>query len=306
MHRFPALMLAGMLTAAVAACAGGNNSSPGASTGSGARSSTGSGAGSSISATVRPSLAASSSSASFGASAGASLSPSTGASAQPSAMPSSGASFSTSPGASLTGPQITVTAVDYQFTGMPTSVPVGTTLTLQNSGTEVHEMVIIMKNPGVTQSWDELLQMSGTDASQYITIQGGAIAAPGTAGDVPLQVTQEGDYVMLCFIPQCTYSLPPQPSAGASMEPGALADASLVLPSAGASGLESPSASGLESPSASMGIPHFMLGMMQEFQVTAAGSTPGPIPTPAASMDTSSSMEPGASMESGASASPAY
>src|SRR4051794_26359617 len=283
MSRVSSLVLAGMFASAVVACAGGNNSSPGASTGGGA--------GSGISTSARPSLAIASTSASGGSSAGSSLSASTGASAQPSVGPSTGASLSTSPGASLTGPAITVTAVDYQFTGLPTSVPVGTTLTLQNSGTEVHEMVLLMKNPGVTQSWDELLQMSGTDASQYITIQGGAIAAPGTAGDVPVQVTQEGDYVMLCFIPQGTYSLPPQPSAGASMEPGASAEASLVLPSAGASGLEPPSASGLESPSASMGIPHFMLGMMQEFQVTAAGSTPGPIPTPGASMDTSSSME---------------
>jgi len=70
----------------------------------------------------------------------------------------------------MTGPAITVTAVDYQFTGMPTSVPVGTTLTLQNSGTEVHEMVVIMKNPGVTQSWDELLQMSGTDAFLNVAV----------------------------------------------------------------------------------------------------------------------------------------
>src|SRR4051794_2860625 len=297
MHRFPALMLAGMLTAAVAACAGGN-SSPGASTGSGARSSTGSGAGSSISATVRPSLAASSSSASFGASAGASLSPSTGASAQPSAMRSSGASFSTSPGASLTGPQITVTAVDYQFTGMPTSVPVGTTLTLQNSGTEVHEMVIAMKNPGVTQSWDELVQMPEDQVTQFVTILGGTVAAPGSTGDAPIQVTQEGDYLMICFIPQGTYSMPPVASRepGASGAPGA----SLSVPSA----IPSTASSGLVSPGASMGIPHFMLGMMQEFQVTAAGSTPGPIPTPGASMGAGSSMEPGMSGAPGAGSSP--
>jgi hypothetical protein len=173
------------------------------------------------------------------------------------------------------------------FTGMPTSVPVGTTLTLQNAGTEVHEMVVAMKNPGVTQTWDELLQMPEEDVFQYITVVGGAMAAPGTTGDVPVQVSTEGEYLMVCFIPQGTYSLPPMASPGASGEPGASAEPSLVLPSA--------EASGLESPGASMGIPHFMLGMTQEFLVTAAGSTPGPIPTPGASMDAGSSLEPGAS-----------
>jgi len=172
--------------------------------------------------------------------------------------------------------------MDYMFTGMPTSVPVGTTLSLQNSGTEVHEMVVAMKNPGTTQTWDELLQMPEGEAFQYITVVGGAIAAPGSTGDVPVQVSMEGEYLMVCFITQGTYSLPPMQSPGASTEPSA--EASLVLPSA--------EASGLESPGASMGIPHFMLGMTQEFMVTAAGSTPGPIPTPGASMDAGSSLEP--------------
>src|SRR3954470_19559086 len=250
MSRVSSLVLAGMFATAVVACAGGNNSSPGASTGGGAGSSTGAGGGSSISTSARPSLAVASTSASSSSSAGASLSASTGASAQPSLEPSSEASLSTSPGASMTGPQITVTAVDYQFTGMPTSVPVGTTLTLQNSGTEVHEMVIAMKNPGVTQSWDELVQMPEDQVTQFVTILGGTVAAPGSTGDAPIQVTQEGDYLMICFIPQGTYSMPPVASGepGASGAPGA----SLSVPSA----IPSTASSGLVSPGASMGIPH--------------------------------------------------
>src|SRR4051812_30065662 len=170
MSKLSSLVLAGMFATAVAACAGGNNSSPGASTGGGAGASTGTGGGSSIAATIRPPQSTAASTSTGGASAGASLSASTGASAGPSAAPSTEASLSTSPGASLTGPAITVTAMDYMFTGMPTSVPVGTTLSLQNSGTEVHEMVVAMKNPGTTQTWDELLQMPEGEAFQYITV----------------------------------------------------------------------------------------------------------------------------------------
>src|SRR4051812_32442073 len=234
MSRVSSLVLAGMFATAVVACAGGNNSSPGAGTstggGTGAGSSAGTGGGSSTSTSARPSAAIASTSTSGGSSAGASLSASSGSSAGPSLAPSLGASLSTSPGASTTGESITVTAVDYQFTGMPTSVPVGTTLMLQNAGTEVHEMVIAMKNPGVTQSWDELVQMPEEQVTQFVTILGGTVAAPGSTGDAPIQVTQEGDYLMICFIPQGTYSMPPVASRepGASGAPGA----SLSVPSA--------------------------------------------------------------------------
>jgi len=166
------------------------------------------------------------------------------------------------------------------------TVPVGTSFTLQNAGTEVHEMVLVRKNDGVTQTWDELLTLPEDQVTQFVTPVGSAIAAPGTTGDMPVQVTQEGDYLMICFIPQGTYSMPPT----ASGEPGMSSEPSM----------EPSMAAG--SPGASMGIPHFMLGMEQEFTVTAAGTTPGPIASPA--MSPGASMAPTNSMEPGASGSP--
>ncbi len=67
------------------------------------------------------------------------------------------------------GPAITVVAKDYHYEGLPTTVPVGTTITLDNQGSEVHEIVIVRRNDGVTQTWDELLAMSQDQAFQYIT-----------------------------------------------------------------------------------------------------------------------------------------
>src|SRR6476646_6102118 len=78
------------------------------------------------------------------------------------------------------GPAITVVAEEYRFEGLPTSVPVGTTITLDNQGTEVHEIVIVRRNDGATQTWDELLAMPQEQAFQYITPVGQLMAAPGT------------------------------------------------------------------------------------------------------------------------------
>ena len=38
------------------------------------------------------------------------------------------------------GPAITVVAAEYHFGGLPTTVPVGTTLSLSNQGKELHEL----------------------------------------------------------------------------------------------------------------------------------------------------------------------
>ena len=51
----------------------------------------------------------------------------------------------------------TVTAVDYKFENVPSSVKAGTTLTLKNSSTkEVHEMVLIKLPDGEKRSPEEL------------------------------------------------------------------------------------------------------------------------------------------------------
>jgi hypothetical protein len=67
-----------------------------------------------------------------------------------------------------------------------------------------------------------------------------------------LTLEQEGDYIALCFIPQGTTALPDFNAPPPSVDPAAT--------------------------QAPQGPPHFVLGMRQEFTVTAAGSSPGPIP----------------------------
>jgi hypothetical protein len=176
---------------------------------------------------------------------------------------------SASPGTAA-GPVITVTGYEYAFGNLPVSVPAGTSLAFTNTGVEVHELIVARKNDGVTESWDELIALPEEEAFQKVTTLGPLFAAPGEAAAIgigpagpepmsALTVVQEGEYIALCFIPQGTTELP---DFSAEAEAPASPDAA--------------SASG-----APQGPPHFVLGMRQEFTVTAAGGTPGPIPSAA-------------------------
>ena len=150
------------------------------------------------------------------------------------------------------GPTIDVIARDYSFNDLPTSVPVGTSLTLTNEGAELHEMIVVRKNEGVTESFDELLALPEEEALTKVTTVGVLFAAPGESASMAMDATgapsattsiaigEEGDYFALCFIPQGTTEMPDFAAA-----PGA-----------------SPGMS-----AAPQGPPHFVLGMKQEFTV---------------------------------------
>lgn len=149
------------------------------------------------------------------------------------------------------GPTITVVGTDYHFGGLPTTVPVGTVLGFDNQGNELHELILARKNDGVTQSWEELLALPGDAALQYVSMVGDGMplfAGPGQQAEGTLTLAQEGEYIALCFVPQGMTELPTDPAA--SLDP-ALASAP----------------------------PHFMLGMIQTFTVTAAGTEVGPMPS---------------------------
>jgi hypothetical protein len=138
---------------------------------------------------------------------------------------------------------------DYHFGGLPTSVPVGTVISFQNQGAELHEIVVFRKNDGVTQSFEELLQLPDDEALQYVTMVGEMplFAAPGAMAEGTLTIPQEGEYIALCFVPQGFTELP---APDASIDPALMAAP-----------------------------PHFALGMVQTFTVTAAGTEVGPLPS---------------------------
>lgn len=178
------------------------------------------------------------------------------------------------PAESPAGSSITVEGYDYYFEGLPTSVPVGTSIGFTNAGAEVHMIAVARKNDDTSESWDELLALPEEEALAKVTQVGFLVAAPGGTAEGSFTLDQEGDYFAACFIPQGTTEMPPtgSPAPDASGDPAAPAD---THPSG-----------------APEGVPHFRLGMRQAFTVTAAGTEPGPLP----SAMPGASQQPGASM----------
>lgn len=145
---------------------------------------------------------------------------------------------------------VDVLATEYAFGGLPEEVPAGpTVLTLTNDGEEMHELVLIRKNDGVTTPIDELLALPEEELFSQIQPLNGTIVAPGESGSLVIDLTP-GNYVALCFIPVGTTP---------EMMEQMMAAESASTDAAGASSESAPA--GSEPP------PHFAHGMVQEFSV---------------------------------------
>jgi plastocyanin len=166
------------------------------------------------------------------------------------------------PAAAQSGEGVTlVTAHDYYFEGLPTSVPLGTELAFTNEGAEFHELALARKNDGVTETWEELLALPEEESLAKVTVMAPLFADAGAAAEGTILLEQEGEYLAICFIPQGTSGTIELPDPNASPDPNAPAPAGL-----------------------GEGAPHFLLGMRQEFIVTAPDTTPGPLPETPPSM----------------------
>lgn len=178
----------------------------------------------------------------------------------------------------MEGPTVEVAGVEYAFAGLPTSVPLGTTLTFTNDGAEVHEMVINRLADGVTESFEELMALneSGVDlaAEGYIDTEFGdrmLLAASGQTAEGAITLDQEGRYVALCFIPTGLVT--------AKLEELGV-DISTLGPDTDPSTLSSEAQAFIGEVMGNP--PHMAQGMIQEFTVTAAGTEVGPLPEAAA------------------------
>ena len=165
----------------------------------------------------------------------------------------------------MEGLTLDVGGVEYAFTGLPTSVPAGTSLTFTNNGAEVHEMVVARIADGVTESLEELLAMEGEGrdpiAEGLVEIVGDMplFAAPGTTAEGTRTLESEGRYVVLCFIPQGLTDMSVLEQLGPDANPEDMSPELQAL---------------MANP------PHLALGMIQEFTVTPAGTEVGPLPEP--------------------------
>lgn len=128
---------------------------------------------------------------------------------------------------------VEATGVDYAFADLPESIEAGRVAILfTNEGAEAHEIAVMRRNDGVTESFEELLALPEEQAMEKVTPVGGAFAP--TTGSKGLLVGdfEPGDYIAICFVP-----------VGTTMADGTMTEGT--------------------------GEPHFMQGMQQQFTVTA-------------------------------------
>ena len=105
---------------------------------------------------------------------------------------------------SCSGAKTAITGVDYAFKDVPATLKSGNVqFKFTNGGTEHHEMVILTRNAGVTDSWDTLLGLQEDqtrEKTQFITE---ADSEPGKSGYTSVAL-KAGDYLMLCGVKQGT------------------------------------------------------------------------------------------------------
>lgn len=100
--------------------------------------------------------------------------------------------------------QLEATGVDYEYEGIPDSVPSGTVgITFANEGEELHEIGLARINDGVTQSLEELLALPEEQLLTMVTPLGAAFANPGESDTVFMNL-EPGRYAAVCFVPQGT------------------------------------------------------------------------------------------------------
>lgn len=98
-------------------------------------------------------------------------------------------------------PAISVIATDAGLGGLPTSVPAGTTLLLDNQSAAAQALLVARPNDGVTETWDALLALPSTDALARITLLGPVAADPGTTSADAITVDAEGAYMAFLGAP---------------------------------------------------------------------------------------------------------
>lgn len=142
---------------------------------------------------------------------------------------------------------VEVTAINYEFEGLPDTVEAGTTFEMTNdSEDEAHEMVAILLPEDETRSVEELLALPEEELGELAQIEPSFVlmAGPGEEAEAVLgdgTLTEPGRYLFACFIP-----------VGA--------DPDEVLTPPDSTGAEGP-------PDVAGGPPHFTEGMFAEVTV---------------------------------------
>ena len=104
------------------------------------------------------------------------------------------------------GTKVPVTAIDYEFQGMPATLPAGpTNFKFTNNAPKEDHMLVIQKlnAKGETMNLDDILALPEKKANQYLEQTGGAFMFAPAGGTFygPTNLTP-GKYIYACFISQ--------------------------------------------------------------------------------------------------------
>jgi hypothetical protein len=100
--------------------------------------------------------------------------------------------------------QIEATGVDYEYEGIPDSVPAGVVaVTFDNQGEELHEIAMVRINDDVDLPLGEIAVLPEEEAMSMVTFTGVAFAAPGES-DTTFLTLEPGRYGAICFVPEGT------------------------------------------------------------------------------------------------------
>ena len=95
-----------------------------------------------------------------------------------------------------------VTGVEYTFEDLPDTLAAGPTgVVFTNGGTEPHEMIVFAKSDGVTESFDEILQLGEEESASKMTPVGGVGPTEPEASGSTFLALEAGEYMAICFLP---------------------------------------------------------------------------------------------------------
>ena len=97
------------------------------------------------------------------------------------------------------GVKATVEAVNYAYRGLPSTLPATTTLRIEfrNTADEAHEMLVLTRKPGVTETFDQILALPPDQIESKFDFVNAESANPGQTGYL-IGTLPAGDYIFLC------------------------------------------------------------------------------------------------------------
>jgi hypothetical protein len=100
--------------------------------------------------------------------------------------------------------ELAVDGVDYAFEGIPERIDAGRVavrFTNRTEHDEPHELVLFRKNPGTTETAEELLSLPEEESMAKVTMAGVVFADQPNQESVAMFDLEPGSYVAVCFIP---------------------------------------------------------------------------------------------------------